>query len=50
MTYVEHLIQRATLHWIKEEDIPLDLFCEMQSEGLIVSEIKQRVEIEYGIE
>lgn len=47
ITYREHLILRATIYWMRDEDIPLDLHVAMQAEGLIVKEIKRQFEEDY---
>jgi hypothetical protein len=38
MTHQEWLIQRARTYWENDENLPLDLFAEMNSAGINVEE------------
>lgn len=36
MTYQELLLERAEMHWLEEEPLPLDLHFELAAEGIDV--------------
>lgn len=42
MNYAEHLIARAMPYWQDSRSLPLDLFMEMQSEGLDVVALEEQ--------
>ena len=42
MTLDEHLIARAMPYWQDGQSLPIDLFAEMQSEGLDVVALERR--------
>lgn len=42
MSYHDHLIHRASLHWAAGNSLPIDLFSEMLSAGLDVEALEAK--------